>query len=186
MKKKNQAIAHLPRSCEKKRTKTKTKKKQEHRFIYMALATTSNRFVILYTDINRQQLVLPMSKSLAEWAKSKHTDRPTERVTYTRNAVQKLCILQTTSSYQPYHIETIIMKKNKKKKMRIDWRILSLPCFLYSSKFIFNANARTFNVDFDLVIAVPLSFYLLPLLLLCFAIFFLLLIIFRLWLNRSL
>lgn len=125
----------------------------------MALATTSNRFVILYTDINRQQLVLPMSKRA--WPNEPNRNTPTDRPINTHAMQYKNCVLQITSSYQPYHIETIIMKKNKKRKMRIDWRILSLPCFLYSSKFIFNADARVFNVDFDLVIAIPLSFYLL-------------------------
>lgn len=65
----------------------------------MALATTSNRFVILYTDINRLQLVLPICSE---------PGRMSQIETHIYGARKN--VVQTTSSYQPYH------PNNKRKK----------------------------------------------------------------------
>lgn len=101
---------------------------QQQQRLYMTVATTSNCFVIF---MHWQQLVLPASLGLAECAKSAVTVRQC-----VQNAMASHCItaprdstMQANISYQ----SNIINNQNK---------IYNLPYFLYSSKFILNANTR--------------------------------------------
>lgn len=107
--------------------------------LYMVVATTSNRFVILYTDINRQQLVLPVStwpNALNRYARKSH--------------------LATNVTSHPNIINIKAYHQNN--KQQIYTFIESLPCFLYSSKFIFWCERTSFWRFYRLMLLISFDY----------------------------